>query len=58
MNGRQPMPHAKKTGVGENNRIAALINNGAPATSFVASVAGATSAQAHTSRPLAILRNV
>jgi predicted RNase H-like nuclease len=22
MNRRQPMPHAKKTGIGENNRIA------------------------------------
>jgi predicted RNase H-like nuclease len=32
MNGRQPMPHAKKTGVGENNRIAALIKNAVPET--------------------------
>jgi predicted RNase H-like nuclease len=31
MNGREPMPHAKKTGVGENDRIAALIRNGVPA---------------------------
>jgi predicted RNase H-like nuclease len=32
MNRRQPMPHAKKTGIGENNRIAALIQSGVPKT--------------------------
>ena len=31
MNGREPMPHAKKTGVGENDRIVALVRNGVPA---------------------------
>jgi predicted RNase H-like nuclease len=32
MNGRQPMPHAKKTGAGENGRIAVLVNGGVPKT--------------------------
>jgi predicted RNase H-like nuclease len=30
MNGRQPMRHAKKTGAGENDRIAALVQSGIP----------------------------
>jgi predicted RNase H-like nuclease len=32
MNGGQPMRHAKKTGAGENDRIAALIQSGVPKT--------------------------
>jgi predicted RNase H-like nuclease len=32
MNGRQPMPHGKKTGAGENDRITALIQSGVPKT--------------------------
>ena len=32
MNGRQPMQHAKKTGAGENDRIAALIQSGVSKT--------------------------
>ena len=32
MNGRQPMRYAKKTGAGENDRIAALVQGGIPKT--------------------------
>jgi predicted RNase H-like nuclease len=32
MNGRQPMRHAKKTGAGENDRIAALVQSGVSKT--------------------------
>jgi predicted RNase H-like nuclease len=54
MNGRQPMRHAKKTGAGENDRIAALVKNGISET-FLEKVLGSFATAATTSSTLAPL---